>query len=262
MKIKLKTYDPFKVCQEFSPISFQEYSGKIERYTNKQLRKIFKQVFHRECDIDIVWARYLIQYELSRQQYIKEGKLSYLDKNSQFRKAYMAVRRKDITNVNENLKTLIAYDMKHQTVISQETLMKKQESIKKAAEVKKSNRLGVTLGLSVAETWVHVFTINAKEHNTDDKISAFMHSEFPDLKNKAFDTVHGCRVHYNNGGYTKGVKPEVKSVRYDENGNELKRIAKKAVVAPKKQEVKIPVTNKKAVKVKVRTVKQTKKVKK
>lgn len=259
MKIKVKSFDPFKVCNEPCSITFQEYSGRMERYTNKQLGKIFKQVFHRECDLDIVWARYLIHYELARQQYIKEGKLAYLDKNSQFRKAYMAVRRKDLANVNENLKTLIVYDLKHQVVQSQETIMKKQEAIKKAVEAKKSGRLGITLGLSVPETWVHVFITNAKEHNDDDKISKFMHNEFPDLKNKAFDTVHGCRIHYNNGGYTKGVKPEVKSVRYLADGSEWKR-GNKAPVKVTPEEVKKAVV-KKAVKkpVAIRKVKVAKK---
>lgn len=116
----------------------------------------------------------------------------------------------------------------------------KVNAIKKAAAVKAANRLGLTLKKSVPETWVHVFIAQSKNKWTDEKISEFMHQEFPDLKNKAFDQVAGCRNHYNNGGYTKGVKPVTKAVRYAADGSVIKRttnkvapVAKKAESAPK-----------------------------
>ena len=252
--MQIKRKDPFKVCDEFSPITFSEYSSKVYRYTQKRIKKLYQIVFHKPCETNAVWAKHLIHYELARQQYIKNGQLSYLDKDSQFRKAYMAVKNQDINHVNENLKTLIPYELKHHDENSQENIMKQEkkvEAIKKAAEVKRTNRLGVTLGLSVPETWVRVFIANAKEHKSDAEISKFMHTEFPDLKNKAFDTVHGCRVHYNNGGYTKGVKPEVKSVRYADDGSELKRISKAPVAVaeqPKKVVAKKVVAKKAVVK--------------
>lgn len=111
-----------------------------------------------------------------------------------------------------------------------------------AAAPKAANRVGITLKKSVPETWVHVFKSNAKNKWTDEKISEFMHQEFPDLKNKAFDQVKGCRNHYNNGGYTKGEKPAVRAVGYDAEGNVIGRAAKKAAPAPKKAESKAETT--------------------
>lgn len=244
MKIQRK-YDPFKVCIKPCQLTFQEYSGKIGRYTNKQIRKLFKLVFGKECTINEVWAKYLIQYELARQQCVVRGAVAQLEKGSQFRNAYMAVRRMDLSKVNENLKTLIVYELKHNNnEMSKETLMKKQEAIKTAAEVKKSKCIGVTTGLSVYDAWVYIFKKNATAHEPDEKITEFMLSEFPDHQIKSFHQVHAVRINYNNGRYTKGVKPEVKSVRYLADGSEWKRGHK--AVEPKKVEAVKPSKIKKA----------------
>ena len=105
------------------------------------------------------------------------------------------------------------------------------DAIKKAVEAKKSKCIGVTTGLSVYEAWVHCFKKNAKEHKNDEEITKFLLSEFPDHQIKSFYAVHACRINYNNGRYTNGVKPEVKSVRYVD-GVEYKRAAAKKVAAP------------------------------
>lgn len=255
MKLKIKKHDPFLVCYEYSPITFQEYSDKIYRYTNKQIRKIFKAVFHKECEIGVVWAKYLIQYELARQQCVLEGRVEQLAPGSKFRNSYMAVRRMDLNNVNENLKTLIAYDLKHQTMLSQEKIMKKKSAIKKAVEVKKSKCIGITTGLSVYDAWVYCFKKNEKEHKPDEEITKFLLAEFPDHQIKSFHAVHACRIGYNNGRFTKGVKPEVKSVRYLADGTEWKRGKKSSKVkeepkqvAPKKATVKKAIVKKAIVK--------------
>lgn len=240
----IKKADKFKSCTNFSSVSWQEYSNKIYRYTDKQVRKIYKAVFGHECEMDVVWARYLIQYELCRQQYIKEGKTAPLEKNSQFRKAYTAVQKMDIAHVNENLKTLIVYDIKHKENVSQESIMKKQAAIKKAVEVKKAKCIGITLGLTVTDTWEHVFRKNAKDHKTDEEITKFLLAEFPDHKIKAFYNINTCRNQYNNGRFTKGVKPEVKSVRYGADGNVLGRVTKKAAPVKKAEPAPAPVTKK------------------
>lgn len=112
----------------------------------------------------------------------------------------------------------------------------KVNAIKKAAAVKAANRVGLTLKKSVPETWVHVFSKQSKNKWTDEKISEFMHQEFPDLKNKAFDQVAGCRNHYNNGGYTKGEKPATKAVRYAADGSVMARITSKVAPVAKKAE--------------------------
>ena len=61
-------------------------------------------------------------------------------------------------------------------------------------------------------------------------------------------------IQNNNGGYTKGVKPEVKSVRYADDGSELKRISKAPVAVaeqPKKVVAKKVVAKKAVVKKRV-----------
>lgn len=236
IKKKEQTEDKFLKCDNFADISFQEFSDKADRYTKNQIRKLYKRIFGRECS-DPIWGKYQIHYELARQMYIKRGEFCMLQKGSQFREHYKGTMARDLNRTGETIRTLIPYEMKHNEENTQEYQMKKQNkinAIKKAAEVKKTTRVGITLGLSVPETWIHVFVDNAKSHKADEELSKFMHAEFPDLKNKAFDTVHGCRIHYNNGGYTKGVKPAVKSVRYLADGTEWKRGHKAAAVKPAK----------------------------
>ena len=218
------TPDPFTICEVYAPITFEEYCRLMPHMSNSKVRATYKHVFNKECTVPITWAKYQISYELARQSDIKNGNLHRLLKGSEFRSAYEGTMKCDIEHTGETLKTLIQYELKVEN--SQENIMKienKAKAVKKAVEAKKANRVGVTLGKSVPETWVHVFSTNDKNKWTDEKISQFMHAEFPDLKNKAFDTVHGCRVHYNNGGYTKGVKPASKSVRYLEDGTEWKK---------------------------------------
>lgn len=246
MKIKKKpTVDTFVVCDRYSNISFKEYHDKIHNYTRNQLRSIYQEVFGHPCTCNVVWAKYQISYELARQLEIKNGTLERLAKGSEFRKAYEGTMRCDLSSTGETLKTLIPFEMNHYDENSQENIMKKEnkiQAIKKAAATKAANRVGVTLKKSVPETWVYVFKSNAKNKWTDEKISEFMHQEFPDLKNKAFDQVKGCRNHYNNGGYTKGEKPAVRAVGYDAEGNVMGRAAKKAAPAPKKAESKAETT--------------------
>ena len=236
LKIKRKCQeDAFKECECYSNLTFKEYSDKMHSCTRNQIRSIYNEVFQKDCTCDAVWAKYQISYELARQQYIKEGNLEPLAVGSQFRKAYEGTMKCDLSSTGETLKTLIPYELKN----SQENDMKKDNkvnAIKKAAAVKAANRLGLTLKKSVPETWVHVFIAQSKNKWTDEKISEFMHQEFPDLKNKSFDQVAGCRNHYNNGGYTKGVKPVTKAVRYAADGSVIKRTTNKVAPVAKKAE--------------------------
>ena len=240
LKIKKKlTVDAFVVCDRYSSISFKEYHDKIHSYTRNQLRSIYQEVFGRPCTCNVVWAKYQISYELARQLEIKNGAFDCLAKGSKFRNAYEGTMRCDLSSTGETLKTLIPFELKNYDENSQENIMKKEAKInamKKAAATKAANRIGLTLKKSVPETWVHVFKTNAKNKWTDEQISEFMHKEFPDLKNKAFDQVKGCRNHYNNGGYTKGEKPAVRAVGYDAEGNVTSRGAKEAAPTPKKAE--------------------------
>lgn len=232
MKIKrAKKQDEFLTCSRYSNWSFKEYSDKMHNLSRHQISSIYQEVFGKPCTVSPVWAKYQISYELARQQDIKNNRLDRLQPGTVFRNAYNGTMDCDLSRTGGTLRTLIPYELKLYDVTSENYMQKQQNkvnAIKKAAAVKAANRIGLTLKKSVLETWAHVFKTNAKNKWTDDKISEFMHKEFPDLKNKTFNAVAGCRSMYNNGRMTKGVKPEVKSVRYDENGEVVTR-AKRAV---------------------------------
>lgn len=88
-------------------------------------------------------------------------------------------------------------------------------------------------GLGVIQTWVKLFSENAKHKLTDEQISKAMHTNFPGRESAVFDAVSAVRSRYNAGLLTSGEKPKVRSVRYDEKGKEVsgrgkKKLAKKA----------------------------------
>lgn len=205
--------DKFKTCDEYASISFFEYSSKMNDYTNRQIRNIYYQVFKRECNCSEVWAKYQIHYELARQYEVKRGNLEVLSVGSTFREAYKGTMSCDITRTGATLRTLIPYELSKETKMSE---------IKKDAK-KVSKCVGRTLGLGVYATWVHVFKENAKNRKSDEEITKFLLSEFPDHQIKSFHAVHACRINYNNGRYTDGIKPTVKSVRYLADGSVWKR---------------------------------------
>ena len=83
---------------------------------------------------------------------------------------------------------------------------------------------GVTSGVGVSETWIGVFEKNEQvdeaERLTDEQISQFMKSEFPDLDAKIFGRVEIARGKYNRGGFHKKdksgkvVRPKTNSKPY------------------------------------------------
>lgn len=86
---------------------------------------------------------------------------------------------------------------------------------------------GKTLNLKVQETWVHVFSENAKatkaKRKTDEEINSFMKKEFPLRKTHLTQSVAGvqaARRGYNKGMFTDGEVP-VESPRFDEDGNAI-----------------------------------------
>lgn len=257
--IKKKKEDKFGICDRYSNLSFQEYSDRISKYTNKQIRSIYKEVFDKECAVNVIWAKYQIHYELARQMLIK----SNMPISAEFKSHYKGTMRCDLDFTGETLKTLIPFEMKYHDENSTENKMKaenKAKAIKKAVEAKKSKCIGITTGLSVYDAWVYCFKKNEKEHKADEEITKFLLSEFPDHQIKSFHAVHACRINYNNGRYTNGVKPEVKSVRYLADGSVWKRghkatpapvvtkkpAAKKPVAAAKKKAVIVKKTAKKS----------------
>lgn len=251
LKIKRKEVDAFLECNRFSNMSFAEYSDRMNSLSRNRIRSIYKEVFDKECTCNTTWAKYQISYELARQADIKNKRYDRLQPNSAFRKAYKAVMQFDLEHVGDTLQTLIPFEMKYNDENSEEYKMKKEQKIKavkKAAEAAKAARpIGLRLKKTVIETWAYVLANNDKTKYTDEQISEFMHKEFPDLKNKTFDQVNACRSHYNCGWYTKGIKPEKRSIRYDKDGNPYKAPRKSAKqpakadipAKPKKASVKI-----------------------
>ena len=81
--------------------------------------------------------------------------------------------------------------------------------------------VGVTSGVGVSETWIRVFEkneqVDGKDRLTDEQISQFMNSEFPDQDAKIFGRVEIARGRYNRGGFHKKdkngkvVRPKVHS---------------------------------------------------
>lgn len=110
---------------------------------------------------------------------------------------------------------------------------------------KASVPVGKTSGVGVSETWIQVFERNEQaeesERLTDEQISEFMKSEFPDLDSKLFDRVQIARGKYNRGGFHKKdksgnvVKPKIHSRPYESEGGATSRKLhrKEAEVAPK-----------------------------
>ena len=84
--------------------------------------------------------------------------------------------------------------------------------------------VGVTSGVGVNETWIRVFEkneqVDEKDRLTDEQISQFMNSEFPDQDAKIFGRVEIARGRYNRGGFHKKdksgkvVRPKVHSKPY------------------------------------------------
>lgn len=250
MKIKRRTQiatqpkpDSFLICEKFAPISFDEYSRRINKLTKKQIRTFYGVVFPgKPLPESIVWAKYQVQYELARQAEIRKGSYNRLMKGSLFRQAYLGTMRCDLEATSPTLKTLIPLEEKEmKTKIENETAAVKKQP-------RRAKTIGVTLGLSVYDTWAAVFQKNETEHKTDAQITEFLLQEFPDHQIKSFHQVHTCRGYYNNGRFTKGVKPAVKSVAYNEAGQPISRKAVKAPVEPVKNAPSANMANLNAVK--------------
>ena len=84
--------------------------------------------------------------------------------------------------------------------------------------------VGVTSGVGVSDTWIGAFEkneqVDEEERLTDEQISQFMRSEFPDHDAKIFGRVEIARGKYNRGGFHKKdktgkvVRPKVHSKPY------------------------------------------------
>ncbi len=91
-------------------------------------------------------------------------------------------------------------------------------------------KTGKTSKLSLNRTWIQVFEKNeqvAKEERlTDEQISQFMKSEFPETQATLFDQIEIARSKYNRGGFhpkdKKGklVKPKVHSRAHSDDPNQ------------------------------------------
>lgn len=132
---------------------------------------------------------------------------------------------------------------------------KKKKAAKKTASKAKAAAppakapasVGKTSGVGINETWIRVFEKNQQveesERLTDEQISEFMKSEFPDLDAKLFDRVQIARGKYNRGGFHKKdksgnvVRPKIHSEPHEpgRSGTTTRRLhTKEAEVGPKR----------------------------
>jgi hypothetical protein len=133
----------------------------------------------------------------------------------------------------------------------------KKKTVAKAPAKKakgKGRPVGKISGVGIEQTWVYIFVRNAKvrkaERLDDAGITAFMKKEFPNRDTKVFDHVQSARNKYNKGGFNKGTPPNVQSVRYGEDGEQVtsRGGAVKEAKAPVKKAAKKAPAKKKAAK--------------
>lgn len=94
-----------------------------------------------------------------------------------------------------------------------ELKMAKKKKKRKAA----TRMLGRNSGVGLFDTWVLMFTMNAKKRLTDNEILKIMKAEFPGraAKSKVFNSVATHRALYHRGILTHGVRPKKKSKQYE-----------------------------------------------
>lgn len=84
------------------------------------------------------------------------------------------------------------------------------------AEPTRKNK-GLTLGLNVRNTWIHLFKENHVKKRTDKELLRFMNKEFPGRDSFEFNDIRGVnnvRNAYNRGVFTAGEVPARPSKRY------------------------------------------------
>lgn len=99
------------------------------------------------------------------------------------------------------------------------------QKVTATGEAKARGKTGATLGMSVKQTWAHIFSNNEDWKWTDEQISDFIKTEFPRTDGTPYpieyepDGIARVRTYYNNGMGDPANKPEIVSHKYDDQGN-------------------------------------------
>lgn len=104
----------------------------------------------------------------------------------------------------------------------------------KASKKTVTRKVGVKHGLTQANTWIKLFSDNAKaaksNRMTDEQITAALKAEFRATPSSNHERVTQHRNIYNTGSFPSqnGKAPAVRSVRFDKSGEPMKGRAPKA----------------------------------
>lgn len=197
------------------------------------LKKFYFELFGEEelPDQPEMLVSLRIEYELVRLAHEALGKTM----SEKCQQNYEAAQSFNVSGFTETMRSLVRSE------IEEETKMKKTNKAKGARLAAGGHSFkraaGKTLGLGVAETWVHLFSQNEKvakaKRMTDEQITAFLLKEFPGKESKVFSAVSTVRSRYNRGILSKGELPKAPSHAYDEDGNAIVRGEKKATAKAK-----------------------------
>ncbi len=121
--------------------------------------------------------------------------------------------------------------------LEQEDSEMAKKTVSKAKSAKKSGRfVGKTTGKSVSETWLTAFSKARSQKLTDEQISRFMRSEFPQSKSAIYEVsgVRRVRGIYNAGGLTgQNDKAPTELCAFAKDGKPIAKFSKTNGAVPK-----------------------------
>jgi hypothetical protein len=215
-------------------VTLQNFLAVKEDKTN--IKRIYKEVFNEKPEGNIHLIEAKLHYFLFRLSMLSED---WDKKAENTKKDFEAAMLMSLNDFSESSKSTLNCLIKGDQAMTKKPSVKKVQAttpvatapkptptvkkpvvIKKAekatvAPVKKSTRkiVGKTLGLNIQKSWIHCFT---RKNWTDEQITKFMQSEFPDRKSRSFEMVAGVRSQYNSGRLTGGTSPSEKSVKFQQ----------------------------------------------
>lgn len=205
----------------------REAREKKDKHGVKNYRKYlfqkYEEVFGKEADRDesgpLLWAA--IAYELQYRGYVERNAKDRLTTG------FLANREAALRFSLKGMSPTLRSNLKTQIDRENDQLLALEERSERARSLPNFGgraMLGKTLNLTIANTWAHLFTENAKakksKRQTDDELMTFVQSEFPDRDSSKFRSAAWNRRRFNKGQIGEG-KPSSPSTPYDENGKPL-----------------------------------------
>lgn len=227
LKTVIRHGKPLTMAMRFIEIAHAFEGG---RDTKEFIHTVYGKLFGEPAPmgVSLERVRMRVGYELQHRGYLAAGHVP-----ARIQQNWEATSKFDVSKLTPDMRDLL------------NIIERNQVSENGEAKVSGRKKTGKNLGLGVGETWAYVFGFNAKakkaDRMSDEMIAGFMADEFPQSKAATFARVQQYRSNYNRGMYTNGAAPKVKSVPYDDEGNEREvRRGRKpgAKTAPKKRVVK------------------------